>query len=54
MASDWKYHLNDQLVDEDTYKKVVEDHAAWVKEQEQKALAAAKADAKPEKTRKKK
>jgi hypothetical protein len=54
MMSDWKYYMNGELVDEETYNKSVKDHAEYVKEQEQKALDAAKLAAKPEKTRKKK
>lgn len=54
VASDWKYYMNGELVDEETYNKSVKDHAEYVKEQEQKALAVAKLESKPEKTRKKK
>ena len=40
----WKYRLNDQEVDEETYDRLIKEHLEWVKEEEtkQSALQAAR------------
>jgi len=44
-----KYYCNDQEVTEEVYLKVVEDHSAFVEEQQKKAAEQLKASLKPEK-----
>lgn len=41
----WKYRWNDQPITYEQYKKLVEDHKQWVKEQESKS--ASSEDSKP-------
>lgn len=35
----WKYRLNDQEVDEETYDRLIKEHLEWVKEEETKQAA---------------
>lgn len=35
----WKYRLNDQEVDEETYDRLIKEHLEWVKEEEKKQAA---------------
>lgn len=51
--ADWKYFINDKVVTEEEYNQSVKDHAAWVKEREQKLEVERKADEKASKRKKK-
>ena len=35
----WKYYWNDQLIDEETYERLVKEHQEWVLEDEKKQAA---------------
>jgi hypothetical protein len=53
IVADWKYFINDKSVTEEEYNQSVKDHAAWVKEREQKLEVERKADEKASKRKKK-
>ena len=51
----WKYYWNDQLIDEETYERLVKEHQEWVLEDEKKQAAiqaARQLDDKPKRKKK--